>query len=162
MKANALARGGLYTALSVILMYFSIILPTNKLSILTLVSAVIPLSIITTNLKNSILVYVASSIIALILGFKGTALAYLLFFGLYGIIKYYIERIRKLLFEIILKLAFFNLSMLILYFISKTFLNSLLITKLPIYFVIIAVQIAFILYDYALTTIIAFINKKLS
>ncbi|MDT8718712.1 hypothetical protein IAI10_18810 [Clostridium sp. 19966] len=155
-----IARGGLYAALTVILIYISGIIPTSKLSLLTIVSAIIPYSILTTGVKNSFVVYFAASLLSLILGIKGIAFAYVIFFGLYGFVKYYVEALDKMVIEFIIKFVFFNLSMGILYFAYSSLFTDSLSTKLPIYLIIIGAEIAFIIYDYALTLIINYIRTK--
>lgn len=155
-----IARGGLYVALTVILTYIAGIIPTSKLSLLTVISAIIPYSILTTGVKNSFIVYFAASLLSLILGFKGIAFAYLLFFGLYGFVKYYVEALDKMVIEFILKLLFFNLSMGILYFAYRALFTEAISSKLPIYLIIIGAEVVFVIYDYALTLIINYIRTK--
>lgn len=159
-KINNLTRGGIYSALTVLLVYLSSVIPTSKLSLLALASAIIPLSIITTGVKNSIMVYAASSLLCFILGLRGMAIAYTLFFGLYSLIKFYIERMRKLPLEYLLKFLFFNLSFLIIYYFYKTLFTDMISIKLSILYILLAGQVVFIIYDYALTIIITYISRR--
>ncbi|MCR1935136.1 hypothetical protein ACQX0N_05775 [Clostridium tepidum] len=163
LKSSHIAKGGIFTAISFLLIYLSTILPINKLSLLATASAIIPISIISTNIKNGFLVYLSTSILcSLIVGIsRSTVIFYIVFFGLYGIIKYYIEKLNKLYIEIILKFIFFNISLLILFFIYKLFFKGIpMLNKYKytyIYFII--AQIAFIVFDYILTLFIFYINK---
>ncbi|MBP2032421.1 hypothetical protein J2Z42_001086 [Clostridium algifaecis] len=162
-KSKYMATGGLLTGVGIILVYLSGIVPVNKMYILAVASFIIPLSILTTNLKNTISLYISTSILSLLIcGIKFTVIAYILFFGLYGLVKFYIERIRKLFIEIILKLAFFNICTITLLYIYKLFFPGLFNIKYNIYLVIIGLQIVFLIYDYLLTLIINFINRKLN
>ncbi|NLM34769.1 MAG: hypothetical protein GX206_04955 [Clostridiales bacterium] len=160
-KTTNIAKGGLSLALIIILVYIASLAPSSKLTILTISSAVIPYSIITTNAKNSLIVYVAASILSLILiGPKAETIAYVIFFGLYGFLKYFIEKLNKAVFEIILKLAYFNASLFILYtFYSKLFTASIP-EGFPIYLLVIGAQVVFFVYDYALSIIIHYIRKR--
>lgn len=160
-KTSSLVKGGLYTALSVIMIYFANVSPTSKLTFLAVAAAVIPLSIITINLKYSGIVFAATSILSLLLGLRGTAITYIFFFGLYGFIKYYIERLRKLPLEWVLKFAFFNISFFSMYYLYKTLFLNIFQIKLPIYFVILVLEIAFIAYDYIMSMIITYMGNKL-
>lgn len=163
IKSKYMATGGLLTGVGVILVYLSGVIPVNKMYILAVASFIIPLSILTTDFKNTVMIYISTSVLSfLICGIKFTVIAYILFFGLYGLFKFYIEKIRKLFIEIILKLAFFNICTLILFYIYKLFFPGLFNIRFKIYFVIIALQIIFLLYDYLLTLIISFIHKKLN
>jgi hypothetical protein len=157
-----IARGGLYTALGVLFIYLSSVAPTSKIYILSIACCIIPLSILTTSIKNSFLIYLATSLLSLlIVGFKGNVAAYILFFGLYGFAKYYIEKLRNIYFEIPLKLAFFNLTIGILYFLYKVFFADLIKINISIYAVMLMLQFVFIAFDYALTLFISYANRHL-
>lgn len=157
-----IARGGILTAIGVLLLYLSTISPTSKVYILGAASCLIPISVLLTNIRNSFIVYIATSLISfLMLGFKGSVIAYIIFFGLYGFIKYYIERLRNIPLEIILKLIYFNISIGILFSLYKFFFADLLKINLPIYEVVIMLQFVFIIFDYALTLFIDYISKYL-
>lgn len=158
-----IARGGILTSIGVILLYLSTISPTSKVYILGVASCLIPLSVIITNIRNSFLVYIATSIISfLMLGFKGSVIAYALFFGLYGFIKYFIERLRNIPLEIILKLLYFNISVGIILYLYKLFFAGLLKINLPLYQTIIMLQFIFVIFDYALTLFIAYVTNHFS
>ncbi len=160
-KTNYLAKGGIFTTLSVLCIYLSSIIPTTKLYVLGIACCIIPIAILTTDVKNSLVVYGATSILSLLLlGFRWNVFAYIIFFGSYGFIKYYIERINKVIFEIPLKLLFFNICMLLLYFIFKLFLPNLLNIKIPLVFLVIAIEIMFLVCDYAITLFIAYANRR--
>lgn len=160
MKSNSIAKGGIFAALSLILLYLSSVFPTNKLFILGIASCIIPLSIMLTGVRNTIVVFATVSLLSLfIIPSKVVAITYVLIFGSYGFVKYFIEKLRKVPLEFILKLLYFNISSAIIIFIYK-----LVIIKIPninIYLVILAMQLAFIVYDYALTAFIAYANKNL-
>lgn len=160
-KVNNLAKGGIYTALTVICIYLSTIMPTNKLFLLGAASCIIPLSILTTNLRNSLIVYGASSLLSIVLGLRGAALAYLLFFGAYGFVKYYVERIRKLPVELIFKLVFFNSCFYAIYKLYNILFTEMLKINIPIYYTVIMLQVIFLIYDYAITVFIAYVNTRI-
>jgi hypothetical protein len=162
IKASYISKGGLFTAFGVICVYLSTILPVNKLYLLAIASCMIPLSVVTTNIKNALVVYAATSILSLLIcGIKIQILFYITFFGLYGAIKYYIEKIRRIYIEFILKFIFFNIAMFSMFFIYKFFFPNILKLNISIYLIIIGGQFAFIIYDYVLTLFINVVNKKL-
>lgn len=160
MKSSQIAKGGIFAALSLILLYLSSVLPTNKLFILGIASCIIPLSLITTGIKNTFIVYLAVSLLSLfIIPSKLISIAYILIFGAYGFVKYFIEKLRNIPLEFVLKLLYFNISSAIIIFIYK--LVFLKIPNINIYLVILIMEVAFIVYDYALTTFIIYTNKNL-
>lgn len=158
MKARQIAESGILIALTIIVLYAASILPVSKLTVLTIASCFIPIAIIRTSLKNTIIIYVASSLLSLFLIPINTALSYVLFFGIYGIIKYYIEKARNLIIEIILKLISFNILLLIIYFAVKNIF--ILPSTIPIWLIIIGAQGAFLVYDYALSLIINYFYDR--
>ncbi|NFA08110.1 hypothetical protein EXM55_01865 [Clostridium botulinum] len=161
LKSSNIAKGGIFTAISFLLIYLSTILPVNKLSLLATASAIIPIAIISTNAKNGFLVYLSTSILcSIVVGISRiSVIFYIVFFGLYGIIKYYIERLNKLYIEIIIKFAFFNICLIVLLYIYKLFFQGITIINKYIYMYFIVAQIAFIVFDYVLTLFIFYINK---
>jgi hypothetical protein len=158
-----ITRGGLFTALGVLFIYLSTIVPTSKIYLLGIASCIVPMSIVTTSIKNGWLIYISTSVLSILLiGFKGSVIAYILFFGLYGFIKYYLEILRNMFLEIILKLLFFNLSIGIIFLMYNMFFAGLLKINIPIYAAILMFQLVFLIYDYALTLFIAYINRVLT
>ncbi|APH14216.1 putative membrane protein [Clostridium sporogenes] len=161
LKSSNIAKGGIFTAISFLLIYLSTILPVNKLSLLATASAIIPIAIISTNVKNGFLVYLSTSILcSIVVGISRiSVIFYIIFFGIYGIIKYYIENFNRLYIEIILKFLFFNICLIILFYIYKLFFQGIPIINKYIYIYFIVAQIAFIAFDYVLTLFIFYIDK---
>nr|WP_242960846.1 hypothetical protein [Clostridium peptidivorans] len=165
LKSSHISKGGLLTALGVLLIYLSTIIPINKIFILGIASSLTPVALISTSLQNAITVYIATSIISfLLLGLRGQVILYIIFFGIYGIVKFFIERIRNSKLEWFLKYLFFNLCLFLCYLLYKfLFLGEIDLTKikLPIPLFIIAFEIAFYFYDYVLTYTIHYVRTKL-
>lgn len=164
-KVSNITSGGILAALSLIFIYLASIMPTNKLALMTLTSFIIIVCILITGIKNSFLIYITVSLLSLFLvTSKGIAFTYLVFFGLYGFIKFYIERLQNLYLEIFLKLIFFNASFWLLFSLYRTLFMGLVDfsqLKLPFFAVIIFLEGAFLIYDYILTSFIAYFNKNL-
>lgn len=156
-----IAFGGIFTALSILFIYLSAILPINKLIMLGLASCIIPLSIITTNVKNSLLVYFASSVLSfIIVPSQGIVLSYIMLFGIYGFIKYFTEKLRNAPIEILLKLLFFNVSIFLTYSIYSALFTDIIKITLSTIPLIIVLQFIFVFYDYVLTVFINYANKN--
>lgn len=155
MKAKELTVSAALTALTIVILYLNLLLPISTISILTLASALIPVALIRGSIKSSILVYISSSIIGFFILPLNIILLYILFFGVYGIIKYFIEKINKLPIEIILKIIFFNIILVLSIFVFNSFV-AIEITKLPMLLLFIVAQPVFLIYDYALSLLISF------
>lgn len=160
-KTNSLVKGALICALTMIFLYISNVLPTNRLALLTLTSALVALAVLSLGLRWAFITYLSSTLLSFILGLRASGLVYGIFFGVYPIIKYYIEKIRRPLAEIPLKLLYFNMCLFLSYYFYTNVFMAAFSIKFPLYMMIIAAEIAFIIYDYALTLIISFINKRL-
>ena len=155
MKARELTVSAALTALTIVILYLNLLLPISTISILTLASALIPVALIRGSIKSSVLVYISSSIIGFFILPINIVLLYILFFGFYGIVKYFIEKINKLPVEIILKLIFFNIVLVLSIFVFNSFV-AIEITKLPIGLLFVVAQPVFLIYDYALSLLISF------
>lgn len=160
MKSKHIAESGILVAATLVILYTTSILPISTLSVLTLASCLIPISIIRTSIRNSVLVYISSSLLSFFILPIKMSIYYTLFFGIYGLIKYFIENLNKLTLEIILKVISFNILLGLIYFISINFLGNFTL-KFPIYILWVIAQIAFLIYDYALTLIISVYLQKL-
>ncbi|PJI07707.1 MULTISPECIES: hypothetical protein [Clostridium] len=161
-KTQSLTRGSIYTAICVILIYLSTIIPASKLSFLAAAALVIPLSILTIGIRNSLMVYAASSVLSiLLLGFRENVLIYIILFGNFGFVKLYIEKLRKLPVEIFLKLIYFNVDIFIIYAVYKTLFLSGSHYDLPLYIILIILEFIFLIYDYAVSLYVVYINKHI-
>lgn len=139
-------------------------MPTNKLALISSASFIIPISILNIGVKMTSVVYLAVSILSLILiPSKGVATVYILFFGLYGFIKLYIEKLKKLPIELFLKLLFFNMVLFLCSFLYTQFFAGMInIEPYTNYLipVIIVAQVAFMAYDYLVTILIQWVCHK--
>lgn len=176
MKARDIALGGILVALTTIVLYATSILPISTLAILTIASALIPVCIIRSNIQTSIFVYISSSLIAFFLVPINISFLYFIFFGVYGIVKFFIERIRKEKLEILFKIVFFNIAFIIGFIIMQNVLGINIIAGLEILMsrffdnsgrsiasiiLWIVAQPIFLIYDYAMTMIITFYMERI-
>lgn len=168
MTTKQLVTGAMLSALTLIILYLTFLLPTNTLSLLTLASAIGPIALIRANVKTSLLVYIVSSVLCLVLMPPNISTLYILFFGIYGLLKYFIEKLNHLALEWLLKLAFFNSVFYIGFNVITMFISPHAFDGLVVLFnkfipnvpygdlliLIVLGQIAFIIYDYALSLLI--------
>lgn len=160
MKAKEITLSAVLIALTIVILYLNLLLPISTISILTLASLLIPIALIRGSMKSAILVYISSSIIGFFILPINIILLYILFFGIYGIVKFYIEKINELPLEIFIKIVFFNIILFLSFFIFKSFI-AIEITKLPIWLFFIMAQIVFLVFDYALTLLISFYLERI-
>ena len=58
MTTKQLVTGALLSALTLVALYFTFLLPTNTLTLLTIASVMVPIALIRGNVKTSLLVYI--------------------------------------------------------------------------------------------------------
>lgn len=159
MRSKDITLGGIMVALSIITLYLTTIIPVNTLAILTLASCFIPITILRSNIKTAAFVYVATTLMSFFIIPMNYALMYALLFGIYGIVKYFIEKLRKMPIEIILKLLFFNMVFGIGLTFMKVFIGELSV-NISTWLLFLIAQPGFLLYDFAITTVITFYLEK--
>ena len=155
--SKKIAYTGILLALNIILLLLSNIIPINTVFFMGLASFLISIVIMEYGFKLGILFYIASSVLSfLVLPNKAQWLIYIFTFGIYGLIKYLVEKDRPFYIDILLKLVYANLSILSLYFMIKG------IIYIPInIFTILVFQFAFLIYDYVYTLFIDYYKQRI-
>lgn len=161
-NTKRIALNGIVGALAVIAVFFATVLPTNRLSFFVLSSFFVCIIIIEQDIRNGWAFYIATSLLALVLiPNKIEILPYVMFFGIYGIIKSYLEKINKKWLEYILKYLYFNFFLTLTYLIIKEFFILNIKIDFPWWVVIIILQFVFIIYDYVYTLFARYYIRKI-
>ena len=146
------ALSGILTALSSAVLLLENLSPTGKLGFYVLASFLLSVIIIECGSAYGWASYVAVSAIAFIIVPEKTAvLPYVMFFGIYALVKSHIEKLDRLVIELILKFAFFNISLYFLWNIAVNVLNLIpgrLFEILPVIVILAILQILFFLFDW--------------
>ena len=158
--ASKVALGGVATALSIVFMMIAGVTSTLVYAIPMFVGALLIVLVIETGKGFATAVYVAVSILSLlILGNKEAAIMYVAFFGYYPILKGIIEKHFKSFLCWVIKYIVFNTAMVVAYFaITKIFMISFEDVEsfgnfaLPL--LLLAGNIVFAMYDVLLTRLI--------
>ncbi|SCJ35944.1 Uncharacterised protein [uncultured Clostridium sp.] len=155
--SKKIAYTGILLALNIILLLLSNIIPINTVFFMGLASFLISIVIMEYGFKLGILFYIASSVLSfLVLSNKAQWLIYIFTFGIYGLIKYLVEKDRPFYIDILIKLVYANLIILSLYFMLKG------IIYIPInIFTILVFQFAFLIYDYVYTLFIDYYEQRI-
>ncbi|SHJ94098.1 hypothetical protein [Tepidibacter formicigenes] len=148
---------GILLGINQIFLFFSSIIPTNRLFFLGISSLPISLVIIENGFKSGLLFYTASALLSIVLiPNKIYLIPYILFFGIYGLIKYLIEKNRNLIIEYSLKFLSFN----IIFFIGYSIIKNFIFVKINIIIILIS-QVFFLAYDYAYGLFINYYYEKI-
>ncbi len=162
-KTRTITLSALLTALTLVFLYLANIIPTSRLGIVAVASLFAVASVVEAGIVSSVFVFVGSSIIgALILPDKTTVMLYVLFFGYYPFIKSIAEKIRPRAVQWIIKLAVFNASFTLIWYLFKSLLFNGSYLDTNLIFVYSAVNIVFVLFDVGLTKLITFYIVRIS
>lgn len=169
MKKNSavnVAVGGLISACALVLMLFAGIFPYGTYA-LPLFAGVLLIPIyVEFGAYWALIVYVAVSILSLILvADKEAAVLFTLFFGYFPVLKAYIEKLKSLVLKYLIKFVIFNIAAVSSYFIMLFIFNmnsddfTVLGVNIPL--VLLAVgNILFLIYDKCLTICVSIYFSK--
>ena len=155
--SKKMAYSGILLGLNIVLLLISNLISINTMFFMGLASLIISVIVMEYGVNTGVVFYIASIILSfVVMPNKAQWLLYTLTFGIYGLVKYFIEKGRSIYIEVILKLIFANLVAVILYLILKN------IVIIPINIItIIVYQVAFLVYDYVYSLFIEYYNEKI-
>jgi len=161
LTTKRVALSGILIALTVIVLFLATTLPTSRLSLYALSSFFISIVIIEYGIKNGWFFYLASLILTfIVIPNKIGLIPFVIFFGIYGLVKFYIERLNRIAVEYVLKVIFFNMSLVIgIFFVKEFFLESINI-RIPLWAIIAVLEIVFVIYDYVYSLFIQYYKAK--
>jgi hypothetical protein len=164
LKTKKLATGGVLLALSAATLFGASFIPGIELTLFALSSVYVVIMIIEFSPGAGWLFYFASILLAFVLvPNKIGIIPYVIFFGIYAFVKYYIEKSQKLpqAVEIILKLVVSNL-LLFLGFLGfgTAFTGTIQLPDAALPVLAAGAQVFILAYDCILTLVIGFYLKR--
>lgn len=157
MKKNntkAVAFSGLSTALIVILLFLASIIDVLDYTASAICGLIVTFIIVEFGAKSALCVYLASSVLSLMLiPSKIAALLFIAFCGWYSFVKRYLERIREP-FSFVLKLFIFNAVLFLIIAVTKWVFMIDDFSFLTLTVVLITANVSFVLYDLLITKLI--------
>jgi hypothetical protein len=153
--AHRVSLTAMFAAMSLLFLYLAAVLPTARFGMYFLSSIFIMGLILEEEIGLAFLMYFAVSALALLLMMPSIVyvLPYVLFFGHYGIGKYYLEmRVKDKVIRYILKLLYYNVALVLIYLVARATVIDIL-DVLPIWAVIPVAEAAFVLYDFLFTKV---------
>lgn len=107
-ETSVIAMGGICLALTVAFLFGAAFVPGVELTLYALSSVFTAVMVLEKGPRSGIVLYVAAVILGLLLvPNKLGMLPYIIFFGYYGVVKFYFEKIRNPIGQICLKVLFF-------------------------------------------------------
>lgn len=162
-KTERFAIGGLCLALTVASLVAASLVPGVEMTCYGLAGLFSGIIIMESGLKGGLLVYMGALLLSFVLvPNKFAILPYGLFFGLYGFVKYFAEKIKNAPLQITVKVVFFTaISAASLYFFKGLLLGNIQIPEAPMILLIAAGVAMFILYDYIFTLAVNIYRKRI-
>lgn len=166
MKRDKIFRitlGGICLALTVISMYAASVVPGVELTLLAVSSLFTAVMLLETGVGGALLLYGAAVILGIALvPNKLAVIPYGFFFGYYGILKYYIEKIHGALPQLALKLLFFAAAMCagMLGF-KELLIGSVPFPDCPVVLIVIGCILLLTLYDFIFSGLISFYIRRI-
>jgi hypothetical protein len=156
LKSKDVAYLGVLLGLNQLFIILSSVIETNTIILMAAAALIVGIVVVEFGGKAGIVLYISSCILGFFLTFNKVELVtYICFFGLYSIAKHYIEiKIFNKYISYGIKVTFFNISLLLMYLIVKLFIVLALT-----WWMILAAQVLFIVYDHAFTI---FINQYIN
>ena len=155
--SRKIAYSGILLAINLILLLLINVIPINTLFLMGLASLPIAIIIMEYGPKSGFVFYIASVILGfIVINSKFQWVLNTFTFGIYGLIKYIIERDRPVYIEYFLKILFANVAILIVYFILKPFVY--ISVNL---FTVLIFEVLFIVYDNIYSLFIEYYNARL-
>ncbi len=162
-RTRKIALTGILSAFIVIALVVESFAPTGRLGFYVLAAFILSVVLLESGIKWAWASYAVTSALGfLLVPEKLNVLPYILFFGIYTLIKFHIESIRKPWVEILLKLAAFNLFLWPAWSIVKSFLPPFFIHGTGAILAGIVLQVVFMLYDFLFTAWIRYYFEKIA
>ena len=166
-KSGKIALGGLLTALGVVLMFLTGLIPIGTYALPAIAGVLLIVAVIEIGAKWAWMIYAAVAVLSLLFAAdKEAALLFGLFFGYYPVLKSFLERISNKVLSWISKFAVFNVAVVACFFLAVNFLQlpedsfTVFGIYLPWVFLILG-NAVFLIYDIALSGLVATYVEKL-
>ena len=156
--AARVAYPAILSALALILVYLSSIVPTGSWGIVAAAGLLPAAAVISVSLTAGFLCWASAAVLAFLLApDKLCALLFGVLFGLYPMVKSLVERLRKRPLEYALKLAFFNAAFTVVWLTMAAAVTASLPQALgsSVWVLYGMANVVFLLYDYGFSKLVA-------
>lgn len=163
------ALGGIVAALCLVTMFLAGVIPVLFLVLPGIAGILLMIIVAEVSIGWAFLTYLAVSLLSLFITFdKEAALIFIMFFGHYPILRFYIQKLPLKALRLVVKLAIFNLCILAYFYVTVYILGLTEILeefdeigKYGGYIMLGVSDLVFLLYDFDLDFMYALYNKRL-
>ena len=155
-SAHRISLAAMFTSLSLLFLYMASVLPTMRVAMYFLSSVFVMGMILEEEIGLAFLMFTAVSLLSLLLMPNILrVIPYVLFFGHYGIGKFYIEsNVKDKVIRYVIKLLYFNVALVLMYLLAKeVLLEDVLDIGIAFWLVVVLAELAFVVYDWLFTKV---------
>ena len=160
-SAKRIARLALLTALGVLLLFLTSVIPSGRLGLMVLASFPVCLALLLYGWGWALGVFAVTALLGFVLFPGATAIGYGAFFGFYPVVKSRIERTRGRVLPWALKGALYLIVFTVYWLLARAMFSGAE-TVLPWYAVLLLGAVVFVIYDWCCTQVIRFYIDKLA
>jgi hypothetical protein len=149
----------MFASMSLLFLYLASILPTMRIAMYFLSSVFIMGLVLEEEIGLAFLMFAAVSLLALLLmPNRLRVVPYVLFFGHYGIGKYYIQtHVRDKVVGYILKLLYYNIAIGLMYLLARQVLfEDLPFDDVAFWLLVVLAEVAFVVYDFVFSKVTSY------
>jgi len=158
--AHRISLTAMFASMSLLFLYLSSILPAGRIAAYFLSSVFVMGLVLEEEIGLAFLMFAAVSLLSLLMIPPATlrTVPYVLFFGHYGIGKYYIQRrFRDKIVSYAFRLLYYNAALALMYLLAYSLVEQeVLSSGLPIWALILIAEAAFVLYEYLFTRLTSY------
>jgi hypothetical protein len=157
--AHRISLTAMFASMSLLFLYLASILPTMRIAMYFLSSVFVMGLVLEEEIGLAFLMFGVVSLLSLLLMPNILRVVpYVVFFGHYGIGKYFIEtNIKDKVLRYVIKLLYYNVGLALIYFLARqVFAQDLLELGIAVWLLVILAEIAFVVYDYVYTKIASY------
>lgn len=161
-NTRKLALAGIMTGITIIILFFAMVIPNLKLALYGLASLPMAVVVIECDKRTGLLFYIATGVLSFILlPDKVAALPYIVVLGLYGLVKSGAESTKNAVTQWLIKLIYFNAALgIYLWLVVQIFMPNITF-PIPLWILIIGAEALFVAYDFIYSYCVAFYEKSI-
>ena len=164
-KTRSIALSGLFSALCISSLFVSSVWPTGQLGTVAFSSLFVAAAVIELGVFHGTSVFAISSALGmLMLPNKSVLIIFIAFFGYYPILKIIIEKKLPVPVQWVLKVAVFDCSFSVIWFLLRRFLPSFAdnYLRINIFVIYLCVNAVFVLFDYGYSKLLTLYKSRIS
>jgi hypothetical protein len=162
-KTRTLTLSALFSALTVVFLYFASVWPTGLFGLVALASLFGAAAVIDAGLLPGVYVYLVSTMLGILLiPNKAAPLVYIVFFGYYPVIKSLIDRPDSKILQWALKFSVFFASLTVIWFLFRELVFDFGDNSPGPFLLYLGGAVVFALFDYGYTKLIWFYINRIS